>query len=51
MTQKSLIFSFLCRFPNAPNLMISEYLELPRPTVRRVKAELKKAGLTKQENG
>ena len=45
MTQKSLIFLFLCRYPNAPNLMISEYMDLPKPSVRRVIAELKEAGL------
>ena len=47
MTQKSLIFSFLCRYPNAPNLMIAEYLDLPKPSVRRCMAELKKEGCIK----
>ena len=49
MSQKSLIFLFLCRFPRAPNLMISEYMDLPKPSVRRVIAELKKEGLYKIE--
>ncbi len=44
MTQKSLIFSILQIMPNSTNAELSHMLNLPQPSIRRCKAELKNEG-------
>ncbi len=46
MTQKSLIFSFLSAYPyyTAGDLHIL-FPDVPQPSIRRIRAELKKEGL------